>query len=295
MTFKQTLVGGWTNPFEKYARKIGSSPRVRVKKMFETIQLENLTPKCHFTNMTHLERDSRHLIDDVSFFHLTKITVVVSHVGWLKKKFALQIGTNSTKSHIHLGCFCQHSGPNISNKKVQYFLNNKYSIPNLTLITDFYLYFEKSPTFSDIYLFCPIFIWWFSYFLHPISSRTFLFVNFGIHSHPFSPSPSIHLSIHLSPLRLCAPRPVSRRSKRWDFRRFRLHDSKLPSKVLAKPRIDRWDEEMFSFHQLPWRFFGGGLVVGFWSWVFVCLVVFFALTRGGECECARVGGGEMWW
>ena len=35
-------------------------------------------------------------------------------------------------------------------------------------------------------------------------------------------------------------------------------------------------------------------MVGFWSWVFVCLVVFFALTRGGECECARVGGGEMW-
>ena len=32
------LVGGWTNPFEKYAREIGSFPQVRVKipKIFET-------------------------------------------------------------------------------------------------------------------------------------------------------------------------------------------------------------------------------------------------------------------
>ena len=28
---KQYLVGGWTNPFEKYARQIGSSPQVGVK------------------------------------------------------------------------------------------------------------------------------------------------------------------------------------------------------------------------------------------------------------------------
>ena len=42
LTVKRTwniiLVGGWTNPFEKYARQIGSSPQVGVKipKIFET-------------------------------------------------------------------------------------------------------------------------------------------------------------------------------------------------------------------------------------------------------------------
>jgi len=29
---QQNLVGGWTNPFEKYARQIGSFPQVRDEK-----------------------------------------------------------------------------------------------------------------------------------------------------------------------------------------------------------------------------------------------------------------------
>ena len=33
---KNILVGGWTNPSEKYARQIGSFPQVGVKKKIET-------------------------------------------------------------------------------------------------------------------------------------------------------------------------------------------------------------------------------------------------------------------
>ena len=36
-TRSRVLVGGWTNPFEKYARQIGSFPQVGFKKkIFET-------------------------------------------------------------------------------------------------------------------------------------------------------------------------------------------------------------------------------------------------------------------
>ena len=39
LLLKYTLVGGWTNPFQKYARQIGSFPQVRRgknNKIFET-------------------------------------------------------------------------------------------------------------------------------------------------------------------------------------------------------------------------------------------------------------------
>ena len=40
---KATLVGGWTNPFEKYARQIGSFPQIEVNiKIISNHHLEKL-------------------------------------------------------------------------------------------------------------------------------------------------------------------------------------------------------------------------------------------------------------
>ena len=44
------LVGGWTNPFEKYARQIGSFPQVgvKIKKIFETTTQKRIFPLPNF-------------------------------------------------------------------------------------------------------------------------------------------------------------------------------------------------------------------------------------------------------
>ncbi len=35
VTWKKLVIGGWTNPFEKYARQTGSFPQIGVKKLFK--------------------------------------------------------------------------------------------------------------------------------------------------------------------------------------------------------------------------------------------------------------------